>query len=357
MFLMKKKEIYNSSVNEKEKKPYFHNILPDILNTILKKRQQQSALYLFTIANAYVSPYGVVFKNGKVISQSIYKSSNYKIWNNLLSFWNKRIKNKVRVIQGDCLVICHSWYQNYYHWLIEITPRLFLMKDDLSNKKLIIHENISKFHLEILSKFNFKEIIFINDDELLKCESISFTSFPNFYLNQHINISTQPSKIIELNINSKLMKEMKLWFQNKNPLLNESDKIKNNLYISRKKAGYRKILNEMELEKILDNNEFEKVFLEDYSFNEQIMLLNNAKIVISIHGAGLANILFMKSKSHVINLISEHHHEFCYMTIADVAGVNYTHINCTGVNLENPAYNDITVDLNLIENVLNAINS
>ena len=127
---MKKREIYISTINEKEKTPFFHNIIPVVFNVIFSKRLHQSALYLFTLKNAYVSPYGIVFKNGKVINQSIYKSDNSKIWTNFLSFLNKIVKNKVRVIEGDCLVISHSWYQNYYHWLIEITPRLFLMKDD-----------------------------------------------------------------------------------------------------------------------------------------------------------------------------------------------------------------------------------
>ena len=352
---MKIDEIYPATINEKEKPPFFHNILPEVIQALSEKKTEQAPLYLFTLNNAYVSPYGAVFKNGKVISQSVYKSSGLKNWRNFLSFCNKIIRNKVKKIEGNCIVINHSWYQNYYHWMIEIVPRLFLIKDNLSDKKLVIHKSISKFHIDVLSKFNFKEIIFIEDNEVLKCETICFTSFPNYYTNKYLTLASQKNKIIELNINASLMKEMKQWFQINNPLIKQSIITSNKLYISRKKAGHRKILNELELEKILSVNGFQKCFLEDFSFDDQVQLLNNCGIVVSIHGAGLTNLLFMQPKTHVINLISERHHEFCYLTIAGIADVNYTHVNCISTNMKNPAYNDITVNINLLQQVISNI--
>jgi capsular polysaccharide biosynthesis protein len=353
---MKIKEIQPATVNESEKIPFFHNILPEILQSITLKKTEQLPLFLYNLNNAYVSPYGVVFKAGRVIKASIYKNSNVKIWDNFLSFFAKIIKKKVKNIEGDCVVINHSWYQNYYHWMIEITPRLFLIKDDLLNKKIIVHKNISKFHLDVLSKFNFKEIVFIEDNELVKCESIYFTSFPNYYTNRYMTIASKQIKLIELNINYLLMKRIKQWLEANNSLIKkEKDTNKNKIYISRKKAGHRKILNEVELEGVLDKNGFTKVFLEDYSFDQQIQLLNSSSMVVGIHGAGLTNILFMEPKSHVINLISEHHHEFCYLTIAGIADLNYAHINCKGTNKENPAYNDITIDITAVQKVLASI--
>lgn len=354
---MKKVEIYPATINEKVANPFFNNILTPILKLITLNEKKQPPVFLFSLSNAYVSPYGPVFKNGWVVKESVYKSSTKNGMFAFLSFCKKILKNKVRKFDGDCIVINHSWYQNYYHWMIEILPRMFLLKDELSDKTLLIHKNISKFHFEVLNKFNFKKILFIEDDEIIKCKKISFTSFPNYYINKHLTIDSQKINLIELNINFSLMREIKQWIQNNNPLLNNVINHENKkIYISRKKAGYRTILNELALEQFLYDYGFTKVFLEDYSFDEQVRLIHQTNIVIGIHGAGLTNILFMRPNMHVINLISDMHHEYCYLSIAGVGNINYCHINCSsGISYPNPAYNDIIVDINLIKGVLDSI--
>ncbi|MCW3083760.1 MAG: hypothetical protein JWP12_1126 [Bacteroidetes bacterium] len=353
---MEKKKIYPASVNTPEKEPFFHNIDPVVFKAVFSKKKEQPALYLYSLNNAYASPYGSVFKNGRVIRESIYQSAAANIRSNFFSFWNKIIRNKVRPISGDCVVVSHSWFQNYYHWMTEIVPRLFLMQEELTGKKLIIHKNLSAFHHAVLSKFNFKEIIYIEDHEIAKCEQLSFTSFPSHYTNRFLNAAAGPVKMIELNVNEVLMREMKRWFIDTNPLLKNNKEVKNSrIFISRKKAGYRKILNEAELDHILEKAGFVKIFLEDLSFDEQVQALYNANVVVAIHGAGLTNILFMQPHTHVINFISEAHHEFCYLTMAHIAESNYAHINCRGTKKENPAYNDITIDPALAQEVLHLI--
>jgi len=353
---MKKKEIYPATINPKEKTPFFHNISHEVIQAISAKNTEQAPLYLFTLNNAYVSPFGAVFKNGRVLRESIYQVSNEKIVHNFLSFCKKILQNKVRKIDGDCIVICHSWYQSYYHWTIDIMPRLFLLKDQLSGKSLLVHKNISQFHLDMLNKFNLKKIIFIEDNEIVKSQSVYFTSLPNYCITQSIKINSQESAIFQTNINHSLMREMKQWFQNNNPLLKKNIENKNNkIYISRKKARHRKPLNESELEIMLNKNGFTEVFLEDLSFDQQVQLLNESNVVVGIHGTGLTNILFMEPKTHVINLISELYHDFSPLATAGIADLNYTHINCSGASTNNPAYNDIKVDLNLLQQVLTSI--
>lgn len=353
---MKKVEIYPATVNKTNINPVFSNIPAPILKLISLKDKKQPPIFLFSLSNAYVSPYGPVFKNGKVITESVYKSSTKKKANIFFSFCKKILKNKVRKIEGDCVVINHSWYQSYGHWVTEIIPRLYLIKNELSGKRLVIHRNLSRFHFDILSKFNFKDIVFIEDNEAIKCETIYFTSFPNYYINQTLSHESKNIKTTELNINYSIMREMTEWFKNNNPfILNDSKSGYNKIYISRAKASHMKILNELELEKKLVPQGFVKVFLEDVSFDEQVQLLNNASIVISSHGSGLANILFMKEGTHLINLTSGDHHDYFCLPLAGVANVNYCHINCASTIKPNPAYNDITIDINVIQGVLDSI--
>lgn len=353
---MKKVEIYPATINDKVSNPFFSNILTPILKLITLNKKKQPPVFLFSLSNAYVSPYGPVFKNGWVVKDSVYKSSTKKRMVVFFSFCKKILKNKSRKIEGDCVVINHSWYQSYGHWLTEIIPRLFLLKKELAGKKLVIHKNLFKFHFEILSKFNFKDIVFIEDDELARCETIHFTSFPNYYINQTLSIYSQNIKTTELNINYSLMREMTKWFKSNNPLLkNQQESKSDKIYISRGKARHMKVLNESELEDILIPRGFIKVFTEDLTFDEQVQLLNNASIVISSHGSGLANVIFMQPGTHMINLACMEHQDYFCLPLACSANINYSHIKFSGTSRSNPAYNDINVDVSVIREVLDSI--
>lgn len=74
------------------------------------------------------------------------------------------------------------------------------------------------------------------------------------------------------------------------------------LYISRAKAGWRKVVNEEELMKTLARHRFERYFLEDLSSQEQIQLFQEAEVIVGPHGAGLANVVFTPPGATVIEL-------------------------------------------------------
>lgn len=64
------------------------------------------------------------------------------------------------------------------------------------------------------------------------------------------------------------------------------------IYISRRGARHRRILNEEQICRLLTQYGFDIVSLEKYSFREQVELFHRADIVIGAHGAGWTSILF-----------------------------------------------------------------
>ena len=52
----------------------------------------------------------------------------------------------------------------------------------------------------------------------------------------------------------------------------------------------------------LENLGFEKVFLEQLSVSEQISLINSADMLVGFHGAGLANMIWMKQDTEVFEI-------------------------------------------------------
>ena len=64
------------------------------------------------------------------------------------------------------------------------------------------------------------------------------------------------------------------------------------IYITRKDALYRKIVNEKEIEDYLREIGFEIIQMSELPFLEHVKICAEAKIVVGPHGAGLSNIVF-----------------------------------------------------------------
>jgi hypothetical protein len=81
-----------------------------------------------------------------------------------------------------------------------------------------------------------------------------------------------------------------------NRIHDNSELMIKNLFISRRKAGKRDILNEDEVVKLIrDYVDIEIVFLEDLSFADQVRIVRNANLIIAPHGAGLQLSTLQKS--------------------------------------------------------------
>ena len=179
---------------------------------------------------------------------------------------------------------------NYYHWLIENVPRLYgicNLKEPEIN--LIVHKGISKVQLDTLKIFlddRFK-IIPIGLHEVWKLEKFYFSSFCTGGCSGYM-----PKKYLEF-VKSKIINAYRNNIKNKN----------NRIYISRKKAPKRRLKNEKEFHNLIKKYGFIRIFAEDLSFRDQVKLFNSAKILISVHGAGLSNIIFSEN----LKIIEIHH--------------------------------------------------
>jgi capsular polysaccharide biosynthesis protein len=95
------------------------------------------------------------------------------------------------------------------------------------------------------------------------------------------------------------------------------------LYISRRLALRRRILNEDELQPILRAYGFEIVETELLSFRQQIDLLSEAEAVVALHGAGLSNIVFAPKGCKVVEIFDPDHVKVMYWALADVLDQEY----------------------------------
>lgn len=273
--------------------------------------------YLCELNKALVSPYGIVFKNGRVIRESVY--SMFARNNNALTFYKKLLLGKVRSVSGDCLVVHNAYYDNYYHWTLEALPRLFSVRHLAPQLNLLIHENTPRFVEEYLSFFTFKDIIRIKDDELVYAQKI--------YLPMHLARGLAHRESVVRDLGAWLRDQVQVPITNENLLLKK-------LFISREKARYRRAVNEPEIYQIFGEQGYEKISLEDMPLHDQIRLFAHVSKVAGIHGAGFSNVLFAQNMSLLIDIIHHDHPQDAFYNLACAIGSDYLRIEAQGVGKE-----------------------
>ncbi len=167
---------------------------------------------------------------------------------------------------------------NYYSNLLEFLPRIFFNKNN--NIRIAIHRNSSnkyrKFIKSICQSLNIEfSFVFLDDDFYYFQES----EFPQF---------------INLNDSIKILKQ----FIKPKVNLESSKKI----YVTREDSDYRKIVNEEDIINLLRQKGYKVVNPQLYKIDEQIETFANAEKIIAPHGSNLANIIFCKAGTEIIEI-------------------------------------------------------
>lgn len=136
------------------------------------------------------------------------------------------------------------------------------------------------------------------------------------------------------------------------------------IYISRRHASYRRILNEDETIARLSPYGFVPIVLESLSFLEQVALFANAKAIIAPHGAGLTNTVFCNPGTQLIEIFSPDMMSVNYWVVSNIIGLDYSYL--IGESLDeyktptsiprryynHPLYEDIVVNLDSLVHIM-----
>lgn len=133
-----------------------------------------------------------------------------------------------------------------------------------------------------------------------------------------------------------------------------------NIYISREKAKRRKISNELEVLKIFDQYNVESIIMEEYSYVEQIYMIQNSKMIFGIHGAGLTNLNYMRTGGKVIEftpiLDDVNNFRYPFWRMASLLDLDYYCIFCSKMNLTKDEYDsNIEVPIEELSKILTMI--
>ncbi len=268
--------------------------------------------FIVTIPNGIVqSQYGFTVINKKFIKEMIWGDQEYPLKNIV-----KLNPRNIIKVPGKVAVITQVAYFNHYHWLIEILGRLALLEmHNIEYDWLYVQNNTPMMQKTLeLWGIDPKKIISptssntfsIQADQVilpsfLICTDIGF-AFAHPYTTNYVK-----NKLV----NAVLAKNIHHSFSK-------------NVFISRQDT-HRRITNEDNIFNALKNYGFERYELSKLSLEDQILLFNNAEIVIGEHGAGLVNIIFCKSNTRIIEIFQALK-TVCFWSISNTLGLNYTAI-------------------------------
>ncbi len=128
------------------------------------------------------------------------------------------------------------------------------------------------------------------------------------------------------------------------------------VYITRKKAKYRKVQNEQEVIDFLSPQGFSVLDFDDLSFWEQVALMKGVKEFVSIHGAGMANLVFAQTQIHVIELLHKFTtpktYRFVFWILVTLLKQEYTVVFCETIpNHENELMRDLKIKIIDLNNI------
>ena len=274
----------------------------DISNSYLTrypKRYVTSPCGVLTLNNAKITmPISLHFWNGHVfreavISESLLLNPKYAMDLERVRFWRSK-----PLPEGILLSL--PWNYNYYHWLVDIIPRLQLVEG--FECPLYVPREIPNYCMRIL-------------DELKLGRRISFLE-NGVYNVSKLHIPTRFSSVF--NVSPLAINWLRETF-----LTPDGVSPRRLLYISRSNARIRYLENEIEVVTMLKGLGFETVSLDRLSTFEQAKLFNEAKLIVGCHGAAFANIVFASRGATLIELFERGHFAHCYHAIANQVGMQY----------------------------------
>ncbi len=251
---------------------------------------------------------------------------------------NKQLSlHKCTRLLGTIAVLGTAGTYNYHHWLYDTLCRVHLLKlagaFDSIDYFIIDFTGIS-FQKESLQRVGIpiNKIICANDSWRFHVEA------------ETLIIPSLPSKLGRVGV-------WPVQFL-RDTFLQESTNEAVRLYISRRKATSRKLVNEQEIINFLASQGFVEFFPEDHSIIETAAYFSKADYIVGVHGSGFANLAFISKNTKVLDIVAPLHLDPYYWMLSNRNESQYGYLFGKGERAEehrdlvsSKVDNDIFVDM------------
>lgn len=260
-----------------------------------------------------------------------------------------RHKNGVKELEAG-IVISGHFSKNYYHSLYDNLVRLMALgiAEVPGNVPYLIDRATYdipslKSAFKCLTSTNNREIIVLEPRQRYRVNDMYYITHVNHIIPsiQSYSLCRPEDTVFDINLTLAMREQL---------LALKSDKeFPERIFISRKNTT-RRNYNEDDVFEILKNDGFERVFPENLSFEEQIALFNNAKVIVGGGGAAMTNLMFCSKGCKVLIINKTMDQVPCFTTIPYAIGVIIRHYGRE--NNDRRLHSDYVVDPQGVMNCL-----
>ena len=299
-------------------------------------------LKILEARNVTVTSDGICFHNSEIIKESVQaipdKVRIFELSGNL------QLKTSPTIHLQDkkrYLLIFHPWI-NYYHWLTESVPRLWLARDILNEVVVLLPESYKKLKYvqESILPFNLKNIEYFPDGNNIKVRNAIIPQIKPICSYYHPDVVCNLRRFY-VEFAKNICKDV--------PIKNDR------LYILRGNSMRRRIINENEVLEVLDKFNFLSVDATSFAFLDQVVFSDHARFLVS-NGSGLTNMHFMRSGTSVMELQKRitnlnDFHDRVLWHLSSVLKINYYYFICDPVNKQEDLYHaNLKINTKNLEN-------
>jgi len=293
--------------------------------------------------NVLMLPNGVVVKHG-ILAATFFNQPKVPIFRFsklYLKVMYSLLKSKKTISFSHGILLTDHFSVGFFHWLGDVLQKLEALDEknvDISQYTFLIpstcvHDYIYKtLQVYGLRYFVIDESTRVKVEELLYIPQIAPTG----------------------NYRRELMQNMRArfaaYFLTKKP--------GKRIYITREKAQKRKIINESSLLPILKRYGFQIIAMEDFTFSEQYKIIAEANVLVSLHGAGLTNMLWLdgNKQSKVLEIrAKDDASNNCFFSLASDLDIDYYYCFAEKVNNKSTQLTDFKIDPETFELVLEEV--
>lgn len=231
------------------------------------------------------------------------------------SVWD-RLQVRPRIDRVDCRVasLTTRWQMNYYHWLFEVLPRLYLLeRAKVEPDRLYVATSLS-FQKETLRWLGVEgsRVIDPNEFRFIRARELVVPSVPGI-----------PGFVPKWACDFLRDRFLSGQHLGRAPLRRDKPRM---IYIGRRDANRRRMGNEEEVRNVLEPLGVSTVFPEHLPFSEQVRLFSQADVVVAPHGAGLSNAVFCRPGTSVVEVFSPEYVNPCFWSISQAVGLDYHYL-------------------------------
>jgi capsular polysaccharide biosynthesis protein len=270
----------------------------------------QRGRYLVAIPGArLVSGDGiVVLPDGRFATESVYTRDVLEQNHQLHGIARRPIVER----PGEYFSLIVRWSRsgNYYHWMHDTLTRLYAASERLPRTtRYIVPADLSPLQRETL------RLVGLDDEQLVPFAGDEVWQLEVLHFAPPTTSSGSDRRDADLWVRDRILEGFGI----------TPASTGRRLFVSRRMARRRRLVNEEAVEACLRGYGFETCIAESLSLREQVATFAQADAVVSTHGAGFTNMLFSPPGLRVLDMLepAKSHQAYVFWAMAEELGHEY----------------------------------